>query len=515
MAEQKAPFFTKEDFELIARYEKTPYNKESQDSTEVYKALKIVYCKLQELAKGTAGADFKINSNSRPTDGTYVQFSDYMWVKLYPTAYPDTEGKVMFTIRLDKTGLKLAIDRYGDKVNKHIGDEAKAKADDIREKSTVSILTEQVCQLTKDELIAEIKAYYNDATHKIEFFKLGNIFGIESCVKEYDKIQMEEYKKLLLNSKNLILTGAPGTGKTYLAKKIAEAIVGEDKPDHIGFVQFHPSYDYTDFVEGLRPVSKNETIGFERKDGIFMEFCRKALKDPDIDEINRGDMSKILGELFFSIDPGYRGKEGSVSTQYSNLWENHEDETLRKFDDSDKFYIPENVYIIGTMNDIDRSVESMDFAIRRRFTFKEVTPEERMSMISNSDKFTPDIKKEITERMTALNSKIKTEETLGDAYQIGPAYFLKLKNYLDSDSKWDDLWNLHLKGLLFEYLRGEPKDTRDNLLKEFKKAYNPTENKGKNKKGTNNATTLPPEGNTPQKEDEANSNDESDNNPEQ
>jgi 5-methylcytosine-specific restriction protein B len=145
-------------------------------------------------------------------------------------------------------------------------------------------------------------------------------------VKEYPMNDYIESKiKLLIENKNLILTGAPGTGKTFLARKIAEKMTENvsNSGDHIGFVQFHPSYDYTDFVEGLRPFGMGQ-IGFERQDGIFKAFCKKALentKEPKepyvfiIDEINRGEISKIFGELFFSIEAGYRGEKGRVQTQ--------------------------------------------------------------------------------------------------------------------------------------------------------------------------------------------------------
>lgn len=300
---------------------------------------------------------------------------------------------------------------------------------------------------------------------------------------------MEQYKQLLINNKNLILTGAPGTGKTYLAMEIAKTLGAEG--DRYGFVQFHPSYDYSDFIEGLRPIKNKESkeIGFERKDGVFMAFCRKALEayqeatDKDnapkyvfiIDEINRGEMSKIFGELFFSIDQGYRGIKGLISTQYSNLWTEDYDNTLEG-DNKRKFYIPKNVYIIGTMNDIDRSVESMDFAMRRRFAFKEVKAEDRVEMISENDKLGNHFD-EIKLRMTNLNLCILTIQGLSSAYQIGASYYLKLKNYLEegnlTEKSWTELWDNHIYGLLFEYLRGVPE--QDKLISKLKRAFDMTD----------------------------------------
>lgn len=229
-------------------------------------------------------------------------------------------------------------------------------------------------------------------------------------------------------------------------------------------VQFHPSYDYTDFVEGLRPVREEgqKEIGFVRHDGMFKELCAKALKNPNkkyvmiIDEINRGEISKIFGELFFSIDPGYRGVEGKVKTQYQNLVE--EDDEFY-----DGFYVPENVYIIGTMNDIDRSVESMDFAFRRRFAFKEIRAVDRIEMLDNLT-----WKDEAVKKMNSLNSKIETIEGLSSAYHIGPAYFLKLNNY---NGDFEELWNNHLDGLLREYMRGLPNLEKEENMKQLKAVY--------------------------------------------
>jgi 5-methylcytosine-specific restriction endonuclease McrBC GTP-binding regulatory subunit McrB len=267
---------------------------------------------------------------------------------------------------------------------------------------------------------------------------------------------VESCKDLLENNHNIILHGAPGTGKTYLAKEIAKVMNAEYE-----MVQFHQSYDYTDFVEGLRPVKKEGStdIVFELKDGVFKQFCQKALLDEKkdyvfiIDEINRGEMSKIFGELFFSIDPGYRGKEGKIRTQYANLQDdaNEFDNALGIADKNfGHFFVPENVYIIGTMNDIDRSVESMDFAMRRRFAFKEITASKRSDMLKELGSSYDDADK----RMRRLNKAIEEIPGLSSAYHIGPAYFLKLNNY---NGNFEQLWTNHIEGLLREYLRGMDK----------------------------------------------------------
>lgn len=381
-----------------------------------------------------------------------------------------------------------------------------------------------------------------------------------------EKSLVSKYTDLLRNTKNIILTGAPGTGKTFMAKQIAKELGCKD--DNIGFVQFHPSYDYTDFVEGLRPTDKdgNGNVGFERRDGVFKEFCEKALKINDeeindfffdrqfsvkgdltgfnviikdenieitnpyyniessksefrdylnntesvdkngkkiqilvydyirneilknkkqtfvfiIDEINRGEVAKIFGELFYCIDPGYRGEKGRISTQYQNLV------TSGEFQKG--FFIPENVYIIGTMNDIDRSVESMDFAFRRRFSWIEVKASDTVDMLDpkyddNGELIAgleKDLAKKAKRRMENLNAAIWNEkenkgiEGLNEAYHIGASYFLKLKNY---DGNFESLWEYHIKGILQEYLRGSGNEAK---IAELKAAYDrEEENNGK------------------------------------
>lgn len=426
----------------------------------------------------------------------------------------------------------------------------------------------------------------------------------------------DQLTDLLQHTHNLILHGAPGTGKTFLAKEIAKRMGCTQ--DEIGFVQFHPSYDYTDFVEGLRPKSQNNgEIGFERKDGVFKEFCKRALlamnvssvsdnfeqvwekvvdylneKDfmdiplltgkstfrvelnengdglatrtyengdykkgewiqgkskfynkeqlyniykglpgiPSrghdnyrkavieywkknfglvdysvkeksesesvkpfvfiIDEINRGELSKIFGELFYAVEPGYRvsyddlkkhqsGEKtiSTIRTQYANLEteENSFDKALRVSNPSDfgHFFIPENVYIIGTMNDIDRSVDTMDFAFRRRFAFREIKASENLGMLDELGEIADKAKA----RLKKLNEEISkiTELSSPSSYHIGGAYFLKLNDFEgDSNERLQKLWDYHLEGLLKEYLRGT-ENAEENFAK-LEKTYFGSEN---------------------------------------
>lgn len=392
---------------------------------------------------------------------------------------------VFYNITLDKDGLWMKIDLKRTNSSGHQGQYManylqSHEAQNIEKNTAVLIPKNELDSLSINDLTNKFICYTKE--NLTSFLLFGIAIGSKSCKNSYDNLPEVITRELVKTNHNLILTGAPGTGKTFLAKSIAVDIIGcgnMDKlkgNDQFGFVQFHPSYDYTDFVEGLRPKQIGNQIGFERQDGIFKAFCAKAAKEfrnakeeekePKpfvfvIDEINRGEISKIFGELFYSIDPGYRGEKGIVDTQYHNLILTDKESKAQDYPFKKGFYVPENVFVIGTMNDIDRSVESMDFAFRRRFVFYEVSAKKTQESIL----FACPSKDDAIMKMDKLNELIE-RDGFSPAYHIGASYFQRIKEY---NGDFDKLWRLHLRGLLFEYLRGLP--DADSILKGWENAY--------------------------------------------
>lgn len=247
---------------------------------------------------------------------------------------------------------------------------------------------------------------------------------------------------LLKRKKNIILQGPPGVGKTFIARKLAYEIMQEVKDANIEMVQFHQSYSYEDFIQGLRPTQKG---GFDLRDGIFYSFCQRALAHPErpfffiIDEINRGNLSKIFGELMMLIEADKREEKFALKLTYAE-------------DEEDRFYVPDNLYIIGTMNTADRSLAIVDYALRRRFAFVSLQPDYG----SNFRAFLAD--KGLSERIidhictsiSKLNNKIKEDVNLGEGFQIGHSYFCTYTNDGNENQWWTDILNYELKPLLEE-----------------------------------------------------------------
>jgi 5-methylcytosine-specific restriction protein B len=260
--------------------------------------------------------------------------------------------------------------------------------------------------------------------YSIEDLKASGVFLSEE--------ELEEIVERLQAKKAIILQGPPGVGKTFISRKLAYALMNEIDNDRLEMVQFHQSYSYDDFVRGYRPVP-GKAGSFVLKNGIFYEFCQRAIRDPDneyvfiIDEINRGNISQIFGELLMLIEPDKRGPEFAIPLAY-------------RTEDEPHFFVPPNLYLIGLMNMADRSLAMVDYAMRRRFVFITLKPQYESPLFRNwllergMDAELVDL---IVERMKRLNQEIREDPLLGENYEIGHSFFLpKGDNFTGLNRNW-------------------------------------------------------------------------------
>ena len=303
------------------------------------------------------------------------------------------------------------------------------------------------------DLLARLEAYFEDDEDVLDCEEMPMPLTEYSAQQFLDEVYMNEERYdaivgLLRAKKNIIMQGAPGVGKTYAAKRLAYSMMGVKDASRVMLVQFHQSYSYEDFIEGYRPSG----AGFELVKGAFYSFCKKAADDEEnayffiIDEINRGNLSKIFGELFMLIESDKRGPKNKLQLLYSR----------------ELFYVPRNVHIIGMMNTADRSLAMLDYALRRRFAFVELCPafdsdgfREYCSGLDNS-RF-----EALVREVVALNKAIAADESLGDGFCIGHSYFCNMDADSCTDAALASIVDYELIPMLKEYWFDEPGKVRE------------------------------------------------------
>lgn len=315
------------------------------------------------------------------------------------------------------------------------------------------------------------------------------LFPIISAYYRCGENQVAELLERLKHHRNIILTGAPGTGKTYAVREYLKQSLEDEYDERVCWMQFHPNVEYADFIEGFRPVgAQGGQVRLELRKGVFKDFCKKAFKAKDkdfyfvIDEINRANLAAVFGEVLYAIeyradanDPDERDFVDTPHTAYIQSLDDAVKKQLSVYEGKNeclgKFAVPSNLYIIGTMNDVDRSIDSFDLALRRRFVWKEMKFDEYAIRFFDVDKEKLD-KEKLIRRARKLNDELKKIFNGDTSYTIGHAYFMKIRHYMEDENPYQSLWNYHLKPLIREYLRSElPAGEIDKKLEELCKEF--------------------------------------------
>lgn len=338
---------------------------------------------------------------------------------------------------------------------------------DLRNSDSVQNVSDEISTMIEDATnnpreqkeLKNVRSYINkykefltycERLEERENHKQAYIFAEDADKPFITEDKFQKIVSILGRKKNIILEGAPGVGKTFLARKIAYQLIGEIKDANIEMVQFHQSYSYEDFMQGIRP---SDNGSFEVRNGIFYNFCQRARRSDEpfvfiIDEINRGNLSKIFGELMMLIEADKRSKKYAIKLTYCE-------------EDDDRFYVPNNVYIIGCMNTADRSLAIVDYALRRRFAFCLIQPEFNEAF---QEFLTAKVGKEnvekITKRIKQINGMIQNNPSLGKGLEIGHSYFCQAEKIQDFESWWSDLCEYEL----FPYIQEICFDNEDLCL---------------------------------------------------